>query len=87
MKQRHFILSILFTFFILFYPGDSFYIKIFITKRFLFAKETWSIKYQLNPVPFVINRSFLPDISAEGIYITDLTSFTCLLYTSDAADE
>jgi len=79
MRNRHFVLSILFTFFILFYSGDSFYIKIFTANQPIFAKEARSIKYQINPIPFVINRFFLPDISAEGIYITDLTSFTPLL--------
>lgn len=76
MKQRHFILIILFTLFFLFYPGEYFYVKIFSFNRALFAKENKSIKYHLNPFPFVINRHLAPEISAKGAYIADLDSFT-----------
>jgi D-alanyl-D-alanine carboxypeptidase len=64
------------SFFFLFYPGDEFYIKIFSFNRPLFAQENKFIKYQSYLFPYVINKYFVPEISAEGAYVINLNSFT-----------
>lgn len=76
LRIRHGLLLIFFTLLFLFYPGDNPYIKFFSFNRDLFAKEIKKINYRINPVPFLINKSSVPDISAESALILDLSSFT-----------
>ena len=75
MKFRHFLYLILFTFLILFYPGDSLYVKIFSANNNLPSIEK-DINFKFQPVPFIKDNSPLPEVSAEGILILDLDSFT-----------
>lgn len=79
MKGRHFFLALLFVFFFLFYPGDNYYSKFFSFKRDLFAKDEETINYQLRQIPYLTNPYLKPDVSAEGIYVLDIASFTPIL--------
>lgn len=76
MRLKFIIPFTIYSFFFLFYPGDSHYIKIFSFNRSLFAQENKLIKYQLHSFPYVINKYLNPEISAEGVYIVDLDSFS-----------
>jgi len=76
MRYKFIIPFAVYSFFFLFYPGNSFYIKIFSFNRQIFAKEDKLIKYQLHPFPYVINKYRIPEISAEGAYVVDLKSFS-----------
>lgn len=78
MKLRFYILFIFYTLLFLFYPGDSEYFKIFAYNRALFAKTEKPIKLQTNPVPY-IKFPYYPQLSAEGVYVVDLPSFTPVL--------
>ena len=75
MKPRFYLFFIFFTLLFLFYPGDSEYFKIFAYNRALFAKQDLELQLKKNPVPY-IRFPFYPQISAEGVYIVDLPSFT-----------
>ncbi|MBI4008950.1 D-alanyl-D-alanine carboxypeptidase [Candidatus Roizmanbacteria bacterium] len=75
MKFRFFLLFVFYTLLFLFYPGDSEYYKIFAYNRALFAKREQGLSLKTNPVPY-LKLPYLPQISSEGTYIVDLTSFT-----------
>ncbi len=75
MKFRHYFLFVFFTLLFLFYPGDSPYFHIFAYHRDLFNKKEISGQYKTNPVPF-LKSNFYPYVSAEGVYVIDLPSFT-----------
>lgn len=79
IKGRHFFLALLLIFFFLFYPGDNYYSQFFSFKRDLFAENEQITDYQLKPIPYLINPYLKPDVSAEGIYILDIVSFTPIL--------
>lgn len=76
MCFRIYCLFIFYTILFLFYPGDSLYIKIFSSNRDIFAKEEKKIRFRSHAIPYVINRHLNPELSAEGVYIVDLDSFT-----------
>lgn len=76
MCLKFYLLIIFYTFLFIFYPGNSFYIKIFSSRRQIFAKEDRLIKYQLHAFPYVINKYRIPEISAEGAHVVDLNSFS-----------
>ncbi|HLC94037.1 MAG TPA: serine hydrolase [Patescibacteria group bacterium] len=76
MKLHHFCFLIFFTLLFLFYPGDTYYARLFTRERQLFEKQDVSITYDRKPFPFMINPYLAPDITAEGAYIVDLDSFT-----------
>lgn len=59
----------------LFYPGDSQYFHIFAFNRELFSNQQSKTKVEVKPVP-VVRFNFPPLVSAEGVYIVDLDSFT-----------
>lgn len=65
-----------FTIVFLFYPGDSYYIRLFSYNRDLFATSQNEPDYVSKPVPYLKNPFFTPTISAEGVYIIDLASAT-----------
>lgn len=67
-----------FTFLFLFYPGDSFFFHLFAYNRELFDQKEPSVKLMTNPIP-VVKNSYVPEVTAEGIYVVDLPSFTPLL--------
>ncbi|PIY69548.1 hypothetical protein COY90_00120 [Candidatus Roizmanbacteria bacterium CG_4_10_14_0_8_um_filter_39_9] len=72
--QRHVVFTLL-TLLFLFYPGDSFYFHIFAYNRNLFVENKTSAK--LKPVSFpYLKYPTYPDVSAQGVYIADLPTFT-----------
>ncbi len=72
--RRHF-LFVFFTLLFLFYPGDSLYFNIFAYNRPLFQKKEIAAALKTNPVP-VLKYQYYPEVSAEGVYIVDIPSFT-----------
>jgi len=68
---------VLFTLLILFYPGDSYYFHTFAYNRSVFQKQLKSYNIQPVSIPY-LPYDTSPDISAEGVYIADLPSFTPL---------
>lgn len=60
----------------LFYPGNSIYIEIFSYNRNLFEKKENKKNLKINYVPYSKNFSSPSDISAQGVYVVDLNSFT-----------
>ena len=77
MKYRYIVYFVLFTFLILFYPGDSYYFHIFAYNRSVFQQQQKSYNIQPVSIPY-LPYDTSPDITAEGVYIADLPSFTPL---------
>ena len=75
MKFRFYLLFLFYTLLFLFYPGDSEYFKIFAYNRALFTKIDQKKALKNNPFPY-LKFPYYPQISAEGIYVVDLPSFT-----------
>ena len=75
MKLRSYLLFFFFTVLFLFYPGESEYTKIFAYNRELFAQINQPVKLKTDPVPY-LRFQYYPQITAEGVYIADLPSFT-----------
>lgn len=76
MKIKFYILFFFYTLLFLFYPGNSYYINTFAYNRQLFKKKQEDIKINIKPVPYLKNLFLLPEITAQGVYIVDLNSFT-----------
>lgn len=76
MKIRHILFIGIFTLFFLFYPGYHHYIELFSFNRTLFAEQSKNTPYKAAPLPYVVNTSLLPVLTAEGVYSVDLLSFT-----------
>ena len=78
-KKKFIYLSIFYTLLFLFYPGDSFHFYIFSYHRDIFnKKEEKNISYNINPIPFK-KTATVPFLTAKGVYVVDLTSFTPVL--------
>ena len=75
MKIRFYLLFVFYTLLFLFYPGDSYYFHLFAYNRKLINKSTSPIKININPIPY-LKLPYYPEVSAEGIYLVDLPSFT-----------
>lgn len=60
----------------LFYPGNSIYTKIFLYNRDLFEKKENKKILKINYVPYSKSFSSPSNISAQGVYVVDLNSFT-----------
>lgn len=75
MKLRFLLPFTFFTLLFLFYPGDSYYFHIFAYNRNLFVEKKSEALPKINPIPYLKNQ-YYPKISAEGVYIADLPSFT-----------
>jgi D-alanyl-D-alanine carboxypeptidase len=75
MRLKFYLLFVFFTLFFLFYPGDSYYFHLFAYNRQTINKITPAIKIKINPIPY-LKLPYYPEISAEGIYLVDLPSFT-----------
>ncbi len=75
MKLRFYFLFGFFTLLFLFYPGDSELMHTFAFNRRLFNTPETSLQLSLNPLP-VVTGVTAPFITAEGVYIADLPSFT-----------
>jgi len=74
----HLKFCLLFTFFtllFLFYPGDSYYFHLFAYNREAISKVTPALKLKINPIPY-LKLPYYPEVTAEGIYLVDLPSFT-----------
>ncbi len=75
MRLRFYFLFLFFTLLFLFYPGDSEYFKIFAYNRAIFSRQDQKIELKNSPVPY-LKFPYYPEITAEGIYVADLPSFT-----------
>lgn len=77
-EQRVFLfifLSLLF----LFYPGDSYYVRLFSFNRSLFASSTTETHFKNSKVAYLLNPAIKPDLTAKSVYVVDLESFTPIL--------
>lgn len=75
MKYRRHVLFTLLTLLLLFYPGDSFYFHIFAYNRSLFTQIKTPAKLKAVSFPYLKYPTY-PDVSAQGVYIADLPTFT-----------
>ncbi len=75
MHQRFYLYFLFFTLLLLFYPGDSEYFHIFSYNRPLFEEREQLPNLKSIDVP-VLKTPTPPALSAEGVYIVDLDSFT-----------
>lgn len=75
MRFRFYYLFIFFTLLFLFYPGDSPYYNILAFNRSHFLEQDDIQENRILPVPFAKDNS-VPAVTAEGVYIVDLPSFT-----------
>lgn len=79
MRLKFYLLFAFYTLLFLFYPGDSYYVNFFAYNRPLFVEKQKIEEKKINPVPYLKNPYYLPSLSAEGIYVVDLPSFTPIL--------
>lgn len=63
----------------LFYPGDSQYVRLFFWHRDIFATQRPEIDIKDNFVPTLINPNLTPALTAQGVYIIELSSSTPIL--------
>ena len=75
MRPKHIFLFAFFILLFLFYPGDSYYFHLFAYNREAINKTTSALKLKINPIPY-LKLPYYPEVSAEGIYLVDLPSFT-----------
>ncbi|PIV09161.1 hypothetical protein COS31_01150 [Candidatus Roizmanbacteria bacterium CG02_land_8_20_14_3_00_36_15] len=75
MKIKFYFFFTFFTLLFLFYPGDSFYYHVFAYHRQLFNQPEKKADIKINPIPYLKLR-YYPEVSAQGIYVVDLPSFT-----------
>lgn len=75
MRLKFCLLFTFFTLLFLFYPGDSYYFHLFAYNRELINKQISPVKLNIHPIPY-LKFSYYPEVSAEGIYVVDLPSFT-----------
>lgn len=75
MKIKLYILFIFYTLLLLFYAGDSEYFNTFAYNRSIFIKTNPQVDLNIKPVP-VLRLPYYPEVTAEGIYIADIPSFT-----------
>lgn len=84
MRYKHIYLFVFFTLLLLFYPGDASYLHTFAYNRSLFSREPPVPKdLSVNPIP--VTNGTAPAVTAEGVYIADLPSFTPI-YTRNAKE-
>lgn len=77
MPFRFYFLLLFFSFLLLFYPGENPYLKIFAYNPTHFIQETEQQPIQIKPIP-VTNNAFPPVVTAEGVYVVELDSFSTL---------
>ena len=75
MRPKYIFLFLFFTLLFLFYPGDSYYFHLFAYNRELISNTETALKINTNPIPY-LKLPYYPEVSAEGIYLVDLPSFT-----------
>ncbi|MDO8611005.1 MAG: serine hydrolase [bacterium] len=78
MRFKLILLFIFFTLLFLFYPGDTHYFHIFAFNKETFNQVEKNSQYTVRPIPY-LKSNYFPEISAEGIYVADLDSFTPIL--------
>ena len=78
MKMKFISLFAFYTLLFLFYPGDSYYFHIFAYNRQLFTQRENTTHLKINPIPY-LKLPYYPEISAQGVYVVDLPSFTPIL--------
>jgi len=79
MRFKFYFLFIFYTLLFLFYPGDTHYFHIFAYNRELFSKNEVKKEIKILPVPYLKNPYWFPEITAQGVYVVDLDSFTPIL--------
>ena len=75
MRLKFFLLFVFYTLLFFFYPGDSYYFHLFAYNRKAINKTIPAFKIKINPIPY-LKLPYYPEVSAEGIYLVDLLSFT-----------
>lgn len=75
MKFRFYFLFLFFSLIFLFYPGDSPYYNILAYNQNSFIQKNDTDSFNIAPIPFT-KSNVQPEITAEGVYIVDLPSFT-----------
>lgn len=70
------ILFSLFSLLFLNYPGDFFYLRLYLNNRNYFFNNKKEQDYLIRPIPYVRNKNILPEITAQGVYLVDLDTFT-----------
>lgn len=75
-KIRFLFFFVFYTVLFLFYPGSNDYFHIFADNRFLFLKNNKEYLKKKIEIPYVKNHHLFPNLSAEGIYVVELSSFT-----------
>ena len=77
MPFRFYFFLLFFSFFFLFYPGEHILIKIFAYNPEVFVEEQAQQPIRIQPIP-IVNNANQPFVSAEGVYIVELDSFSTL---------
>lgn len=77
MPFRFYFFLLFFTFLFLFYPGEHPYLKIFAFNSQTFVEETAIQPIKIQPIP-ITNNAFPPIVTAEGVYVVELDSFSTL---------
>lgn len=78
MRFKLFFLFVFLTLLFLFYPGNSYYYSLFAYNRERFTLQEKKVKLNINPVPYAKTKA-MPDITAEGLYLVDLPSYTPII--------
>jgi D-alanyl-D-alanine carboxypeptidase len=78
MRPKFLFIFVFYTLLFLFYPGDSFHFHIFSYNRPVFNKQEVKKPLKLSPLPYLKTQA-LPYLSAQGIYVVYLPSFTPIL--------
>lgn len=86
MKFKTQFIILLYSLFFLFYPGNSYYTNLFFNQRELFVSHAIEKEYVVGPVPYVINQQVAPPVTAQGVYIVDINSFTPLFTKNEKRD-
>lgn len=77
MPLRFYFFFILTTLLLLFYPGEHPFLQVIAFNRDLFAQQERETTYEIHPIP-VIDKTTAPYITASGVYVVELASFTPL---------
>ncbi|MGB9883186.1 MAG: D-alanyl-D-alanine carboxypeptidase family protein [Microgenomates group bacterium] len=79
MKVKYIFSILFYSLLFLFYPGNNFYYHLFAYNKNLFQEKKIISKKPLLPIPYLKNPYYLPNVTAQGIYVVDLPSFTPIL--------
>lgn len=77
MPFRFYFFLLFFSFLFLFYPGENPYLKIFAYNSDSFVEDQKPEPIQIKPIP-VTNNAPIPYVTAEGVYVVELDSFSTL---------